>query len=93
MAFGRERSVVRKPHLPCGMEGEVENLSSGALSHSLSRSSGSKDKSDFIGISPSFIDWCSASMSSSVRCGGFSTALMRRCAAAFFFWVPVSALI
>ena len=52
--------------------------------YSLSCSSDSKIESNFIDISPSFIDRFSASMSSSVRCGGFSIALMRRCAAAFF---------
>ena len=52
-----------------------------------SPSSGSKIESNFMGISPSFIDRFSASMSSSVRWGGFSIALMRRCAAGFFFVV------
>ena len=52
--------------------------------HSSSCSSCSKIESNLMGISPSLIDRFSASRSSSVRCGGFSIHLMRRCAAAFF---------
>ena len=76
--------AVGKSHLPCGRESEVGHLSSSALGYSFSRSFGSKGESNFIGIFPSSIDWCNASTSSWVRCGGFSIALIRCWTVGFF---------